>query len=284
MSDYPPSSEADKALDNVEKLRERFSAWGSAFASVCIVIAVWITAPALDVDVPLASDAKVKLNVGYVLAVGMPAIAVVYAWISGTLIAMRRYQAAAGSGATVDAASSVALVKMAGALTVGKSAGRFERIVVATALCVRILLLFGIPLLAQGWIAARYYGGLQVYPEHHLEDRRSVLVSEHLLGFAFARTLGLGPGAPAHARFAIVNGDLETACELKWSQGVQQQPAENQKCALDQFPRFVLPFNSILNLASLLITACFSFFGMFAYLCSPYNMKKRDAKLSQRRV
>jgi hypothetical protein len=108
---------------------------------------VWITAPTLEVDLPLASEAKVKLNVGYVLALGMPAITVVYAWIMGTLVTMRRYQTA-----------------------------------------------------------------LRV-------------------------------------------GDLADVCRSKWTRPGEKPDDKDARCVLDEFPRFVLPLNSWINLLSLLATA-----------------------------
>jgi hypothetical protein len=39
-----------------------------AVSSVCVVCAVWMRAPGLDVELPLGGETKMSLNVGYVVA------------------------------------------------------------------------------------------------------------------------------------------------------------------------------------------------------------------------
>lgn len=262
------NTEAAKGLDTVEKLRDRFSAWGAALASVCVVLAVWVTAPTLEVDLPLASDAKVKLNVGYVLALAMPAITIIYAWMLGSLVTMRRYQAAIDQECPGES-GALASVKMRGGLPVSKTRGWFEKSVAISVLTARLLVLFGIPFLAEGWIAIRYFGGLQVYPEYHVDSKRPVLIREHLLGFDVARAMTGSPELPAKPRFSIVSGDLEGPCQQKWAHANAAVDTAATRCVLDEFPRFVLPLTSWVNLISLVVTACLSWFGAVAYVRPP---------------
>src|ERR1700722_755839 len=265
-----PNAEATKALDAVEKLRDRFSAWGAALASVCVVLAVWVTAPAQGVDLPLVSETKVKLNVGYVLALAMPAITIVYAWMLGSLVTMRRYQAALPPEQDWPAESrALASVKMRGGLFSSKTVGWFEKSVAISVVTARLLVLFGIPFLAEGWIAIRYFGGLQVYPEYHLESKRPVLIRKHLLGFDVAQAITGSPELPSKARFSIVNGDFEGPCQRKWTHPEPQADTAASRCVLDEFPRFVLPLTSWVNLFSLVVTACLSWFGAVAYVRPP---------------
>lgn len=191
-----------KSLEQIEKLRDRFSSWGAAFASVCIVIAVWVTAPTLEVELPLVSETKVSLNVGYVLAIAMPAITITYAWILGALLTMRRYQAAVlpEVNSSDTAASRVAQIKVEGSLLPRLAKGRWERSVIGVALAVRLLILFVIPPASEAWIAVRYFGDLQIYPEHELKAERRVSAGEHLLGFGMAHWLFGGSPAPERSQ------------------------------------------------------------------------------------
>jgi hypothetical protein len=265
-----------KSLEQIEKLRDRFSSWGAAFASVCVVVAVWVTAPTLEVELPLASETKVSLNVGYVLAIAMPAITVTYAWILGALLSMRRYQAAVFSedDSSHAAVSAAAQIKVRGSLSPSLARGRFERSIVSVALGVRLLILFAIPPLSEGWIAVRYFTDLQIYPEHRLEQERRVSAAEHLLGFGVVQWFSAGSPAPHELRFAITNGDLEQACRDKW----EGKGSSTERCALDQFPRFVIPLTSWINALSLIAILLLSSFGARAYLRPPRRPPKPPAK------
>jgi hypothetical protein len=86
-SDWP-----DKATDRLEKLRDRISTWAMAVSSVCVVCAVWMRAPGLDVELPPGGETKMSLNVGYVLALGMPLLLLAYAWAVAPLVALRALQ------------------------------------------------------------------------------------------------------------------------------------------------------------------------------------------------
>jgi hypothetical protein len=249
-----------KLLEQIEKLRDRFSAWGVALASVCIVAAVWVTAPTLEVKLPLASESEVTLNVGYVLAIAMPVITVAYAWILGALVTMRRYQSAALSASRESSNAAATAIRVQGSLLPRMARTRFERIVVVVVLAIRLLILFAVPPLAEVWIGVRYFTDLQVYPEEKIDDQRRVLVGEHVLGLG-----AFGASVPKKPRFAITNGDLADACRDHWEKKV----SASEKCVLDQFPRFVLPLTSYLNLVSFLAITVLALFGVRAYLVPP---------------
>ncbi len=82
------------ALDRIGRYRDRFSGWGLVVSFVSVITALWTTAPALDVEVPLVGGAKVGINVGYVMMAGMPLLMVAMAWVMAPLLAMRRLQEA----------------------------------------------------------------------------------------------------------------------------------------------------------------------------------------------
>ena len=195
------------------------------------------------------------------------------AWILAALLSMRRYQAAVLPElySSDMPAARVAQIKIRGSLSPRLAKGGWERSVIGIALSARLLILFAVPPLAEGWIAVRYFGDLQVYPEHHLEAERSVSFAEHLFGFGIVHRLFGGPPTPEKLRFAITNGDLEDACRDKWA----GKGTTTERCALDQFPRFVIPLTSWLNGLSLLGIVLLSSFGARAYWQPPPPPKTR---------
>jgi hypothetical protein len=289
-SDWP-----DKATDRLEKLRDRFSTWAMAVSSVCVVCAVWMRAPGLDVELPLGGETKVSLNVGYVLALGMPLLLLAYAWTLAPLVALRALQRDAIESASSTPASDDYLgrVRRFGVLRAAHEPSRFGRTVVLFALGTRILVLFVLPPLAFLFIANVYFLDLHVFDASHFESKRLVRLPEHFFG------LGSQP-ADEHregirnTRFAVTSHDLEEPCLRKWSaerrppykqareaaageeqvgdgplpgrEGAARGGKGEEVCVLDAFPRFVLPLNGWVNLTSLLAMPLLCLYGLRAYL------------------
>jgi hypothetical protein len=285
------------ASEQIDKYRERFSAWGLVFASACIAMVVWTTATHLEVDMPLVADTSVKLNIGYPLAIGMPAICIVFAWIIGPLIGIRRIQRSViekqiDDGSALD---ELAKIRFHGAICMPPST-RFERAVVWVALWSRMLVLFGAPVLAEIAIANSYFFGLDYYfpdevkPQivqdsywpYHTNHRVTML--DHLVGIEL-------PIKNKEIKerwkkddmyFKVRNHILEEKCISVWKMTVstdakrradsgasksseKREPPEVH-CVLDSFPRFELPYQSWINVLSLLGVFVIAAYGIRVYL------------------
>src|SRR5581483_4021234 len=286
----------------IEKLRDRFALLGSALAVACVLAAVWVRAPSLEIEIPLA-EAKASLNVGYVLALGIPTITVVYAWITGTLVSMRRFQAEIVrrlSMVNEDERRLVLLRLQDSHRPEPAPKWSIERAAGIVTSMVHLFVLFVIPGLACIWIAVAYFTQLEIYPEHFLtpcgslensdpaaskagQCRREVTAAEHLLGRALSKWMFHTPQARDTDRFAIANGDWESICPDIWKRADARkakeaqtplsepkvEPPSGEKCVLDQFPRMMLPLNSILNLLGVALTLLLGVFGLLTHTRLP---------------
>lgn len=158
---------ADESQFIAEKVifyRDRFSAWGLVVSFVAFVAAVWTTAPTLEVDLPLVGGTNISLNVGYVLAAGMPFIGLAQAWLLGPILAMRSYQRAAAriveKGKELPEAHRLAIE---GKFVGTENLSHFETLVTRLSLAFRLFILFIVPVLASLVIGIKYFGSLHVY-------------------------------------------------------------------------------------------------------------------------
>jgi hypothetical protein len=311
MTEAAEHAALETALGRIEKLRDRFALLGSVLAVACVLAAIWVRAPTLEIELPLGAEAKASFNVGYVLAIGIPAITIVYAWISGTLVSMRRYQleVIAHLRCSGRRDGDLLLERMAGSLRAPAGGWKIDRAAAWTTIGARVLILFIVPSAACLWIAVAYFLGLEIYPEHKLtpcwaikattsrgvapECRRDVTVSEHLLGLTLSQKLFGTPGPHKDDRYAIANGDFEQACDEIWAREGELErarktggqptngfqiapPGAPKKCVLDEFPRVILPANSALNLVCLVITALLGIFGFRAHATLPQYLSPQD--------
>jgi hypothetical protein len=310
MTEAAEHAGLETALEKFEKLRDRFALLGSVLAVACVLAAIWVRAPTLEIELPLGAEAKASFNVGYVLAIGIPAITVAYAWISGTLVSMRRYQleVIAHLRRNERRDGELLLERMAGSLRAPADGWKIDRAAAWATIGARVLILFIIPSAACLWIAVTYFLGLEIYPEHKLtpcwaitastsrgvapECRRDVTVGEHLLGLTLSQKLFGTPGPHKDDRYAIANGDFEQACDEIWggehefererkangqaTNGLQIASAGAPKtCVLDEFPRVILPANSVLNLVCLVITVLLGIFGFRVHATLPISQSAR---------
>lgn len=79
-------------IDRIIAHRDKFQAWGSLLSILALLAAVWVTAPTLQIEIPLAGGAKANINAGYIIALGPTFIAFGQLWGLGSLVSMRRYQ------------------------------------------------------------------------------------------------------------------------------------------------------------------------------------------------
>jgi hypothetical protein len=268
-------------LEKVGKFRDRFSLMGSALAIVAILAAVWVRAPTLEIELPLGAEAKVSLNVGYVLAFGIPGIAVAYAWAIGYLVSMRRYQfeILQRYRGHLSCDQELLMLQLGAASRTPQYYDWLDRLAAITNTFARGLILFAIPGVACLFIAIAYFSMLEVYPERHLdpcnaqsraaECRRDVTPVEHFRGLSSSHE---------DDRYAIANGDIERACEKEWAAEDGNPKADDAKlanessrvkCVYDEFPRFVLPLTSWINAVFTVVSIGLAVFGARAFWWLP---------------
>jgi hypothetical protein len=271
----------DGTIEKIEKLRDRFCLSAAALAAICALAATWVRAPTLEVELPLGGEAKASLNVGYVLALGIPAIAIAYSWILGTLAVMRRYQfEVLHKRQTLPTEElNIVLTRLGATRAKPKYYGALDVAAGWVTTAARVLVLFIIPCGACLWIANAYFTQLEVYPEHNLETcdkvpkgaecRRNVTVAEHVLGFTAAHALLGQPVPHKDDRFAMGNGSFEESCKKVWAAQPGSHAESSEKCVLDEFPRFVLPLTSWSNLLLSLLMVLLAVYGGRAYYTLP---------------
>ncbi len=308
----------DLALENVKHYRDRFSAWGTLVGIVAFVAGMWMVAPTLEVSVPLVGTATATINLGYVLMGGMPLLAILQAWLLGALASMRRNQEAVldevGQGAEL---SSSQRLNFLGPLS---STPNSDNRAFNLALWVRIFVFFILPVFAELWIGVEYFSRLCVYEketvvncikvekledlmtnspsEWRLKNKRRVTAREYLWKNKFN----------GETTFAIPNSDLERDCMQIWVleklrdaelQNKDKMPegiVKSQKailgnlekrtkginCILSSFPRYVMPLNSWINIASFLFSIWLAVVGWRIYI--GIDVKKRLASKQNVRI
>lgn len=151
--------------ERVDVLRDRFAAWGLLVATVALAAAVWTTAPTLELKLPLPAGTEVTLNLGYVLAIGMPLLAIAYAWTIAPLLAVRRYQDAVAREVGQGNAdlSSIERLRMMGPFGEPTGESPWQRAAWSPSFGARVLMLIVVPVLAQIWIGEQYFLGLHYF-------------------------------------------------------------------------------------------------------------------------
>jgi hypothetical protein len=279
------------ALERVVKLRDRFSLSSTALAIVAALMAVWVRAPTLEIELPLG-EAKASLNVGYVLALGIPVIAIVSALAIGNLVIARRYQYEIlhARRSKKPHAEPLLLLQLGApsretayfhpldwvASTLSKAAIGFVLFVVPTVACV--------------WIGYDCLTNLELFPANPavysdvhcdprgapIDCRHVITLGEHAFGLKHEEpSQAAVPAGPVEAiQFGVVNGDIETACQNEWKRIHDLQPPAagkspdeplRVKCVFEEFPRFVIPWTFWSNLLFTSLTAALAAFGMRTY-------------------
>jgi hypothetical protein len=77
------------------KYRDRFSAWSLVLGFMSFTMAVWTTAPSLEVKLPLVAGTDVSINIGYILSIGIPVLTLAVGLTYSMLFTMRTYQESA---------------------------------------------------------------------------------------------------------------------------------------------------------------------------------------------
>lgn len=297
------------ALGKIAQYRDRFSAGALIVGFVSVLMALWTTAPALDVTLPLVGGAKVGLNVGYVLMAGIPVITLALMWLTGPLLSMQRLQHAVLADVErhgVDL-SITQRRELLGPFAPETTDERWASYAYRLSSAVRYFIFFMCPLLGGLWIAEEYFRHLHAYDreivvDHTLREVRDhvdrlapsdwrigpkhkISVTEYLFQNKPRKQRGYAPD-----RFTIGNSDLERDCAQiwvlarletlttrgheigRWQPGLIEEltaKTKNAKCAVDGFPRFELALNSWLNVVSLLLSAWITSMAWRLYRSTP---------------
>jgi len=281
------------ALARIGHYRDRFSAGGLVIGFVSALMALWTTAPALDVSLPLVGGAQAGLNVGYVLMAGITVLAIAIMWLVGPLLSMRRLQEAVLQDVERQSISLSATQRreLLGPFVSENADKRWDLTGYHFSAGIRYLIFFVCPLLGQFWIAEEYFRKVHAYDRDVVIDRilgeassrpeaidpskwRIDPKSKLSVTDYFARSKPKDAAGRILSRFTVANSDLEKNCVQLWVlerletaatrasiSDAQKRLAsdltsrtEDLKCVVDAFPRYELALNSWLNVFFFLLS------------------------------
>ena len=145
-------------LEKIAKFRDRFSAWSLVLGFLSFTLAVWTTAPSLEVKLPLVAGTEVSINIGYILSIGIPVLTFAVGLTYSALFTMRSYQEGALEKldqVNITLGRSEALT-LAGPLAFKSNKKCIEMLGYKITAGTRIFIFFVLPILAQIWILAAY--------------------------------------------------------------------------------------------------------------------------------
>ena len=277
--------------ERVDTLRDRFTGWAMLVGTVSLVVAVWVSAPSLAIDIPLPGGAKVPLNVGYALSIGMPLLMIAYAWSIAPLLAVGRYQdsVAREIGLGNASLSTFEHLRLIGPYAERGAGALSEKVAWYTTFVLRALVLFLLPVVGQIWIARDYFTEINYFElqqsiqysqnnpgEKDIRPRERVQFLEYL--FASKPNPMNHKNDKLQAQYYLVaDGTLELACRDSWimepSEGspqsaqtpkssiVSSSNGNHSGCVYKQFPQFNFWMNSWVNLISLAVVIHLAIFG-----------------------
>jgi hypothetical protein len=270
----------EHGIERITTHRERFQTWGLLISVLSFLAAVWVTAPTLQIDIPLAGGAKASINAGYVVSLGPLFIAFSCLWAIGSLVSMRRYQESVMLGP--EKLSSTQLISITGPLS--KKAwndGLYRK--------ARSVIFFIVPTLAQLVIALNTFNHLHYYNDKNEIEKFKLFNSEKrsdstnwgldttpvkLEDFFFSKYPVKG------ASYTLQNSDLNKECglfmyeeylnkKIELSADEQQLVSRIQSigptCVPAEFPVIELALNTWINMLMLVLTVWLAFQGSRLY-------------------
>lgn len=296
----------EEIINRVVAHRDRFQSWGLFISILALLAAVWITAPALEVEIPLVGGAKASINAGYVMVLGPTFIAFAQCWSIGSLVAMRRYQLSALKEHK-DISDSEKL-SIFGPLVSNKT--EYEKHMELPSISLfrksRSIIFFLVPALAQIIILSNMLDNLHYYNEDIELVRFKQLSTEDK---AVEGNWGLKTEPISIAQFltskypekgssyTLQNSGLNNMCgayiyfkhlKLKTTLTEDELPIFNRlkdanpKCVPMEFPRFELALNTWINIIMLFFSVTASYIGMNLYSSRGLEARGKTNKLLRR--
>ena len=235
-------------LDKIAKYRDRFSAWSLVIGFLSFILAVWTTAPSLEVKLPLVAGADVSINIGYILAIGIPVLTLAVGFTYSALFTMRSYQ----EGAIEKLEQVSTPIGKSEAMTLaGPLAFKSDKISIGNlgykiSMYTRIFIVFVLPVLAQLWILAAY-GNLSVYTVESTILKNEKVAAKHKWRVHKIRALGMFTEWEILRPENVYLPDrtLERRCAIIF----EDKKTNNSDCVYSNFPRFMPILNSTANVA-----------------------------------
>ncbi|MEW8437357.1 MAG: hypothetical protein AB2689_04290 [Candidatus Thiodiazotropha taylori] len=234
-------------LDKIAKYRDRFSAWSLVIGFLSFTLAVWTTAPSLEVELPLVAGTDVSINIGYILSIGIPVLTFAVGLTYSALFTMRSYQEGALEKieqGSVFLGRSEALT-LAGPLAFKRNKKSIERLGYRISFGTRIFIFFVLPILAQIWILAAYTN-LSVYTVESTIAHNSDKTTKDNWNIHKIRTLGIFTeweiSRPENTY--LPDATLERKCADIFA----NKDEDNSGCVYSNFPRFMPILNGVVNL------------------------------------
>lgn len=234
-------------LEKIAKYRDRFSAWSLVLGFLSFTLALWTTAPSLEVKLPLVAGTDVSINIGYVLSLGIPVLTFAVGLTYSTLFTMRSYQEGAldkFEQGNVPLGKSEALT-LAGPLAFKRNLRGSERLGYKISVGIRIFIYFVLPILAQVWILSAYTK-LSVFT---VESTISANAEKPIVDdwrFHKIRKLGIfsewSISRPENTY--LPDSTLERKCSVIFI----NKDRDSSECVYMNFPRFMPLLNLIVNL------------------------------------
>ncbi len=234
-------------LEKIAKYRDRFSAWSLVLGFLSFTLAIWTTAPSLEVKLPLVAGTDVNINIGYILSIGIPVLTFAVGLTYSALFTMREYQEGAIQKLKQESTilgKSEALT-LAGPLAFTSNKRGVERLGYRISMGTRIFIFFVLPVLAQLWILVAYTK-LSVYTVESTIAHNSKKASKEDWSIHKIRTLGIFTeweiSRPEYAY--LPDSTLERKCAVIFA----ANDKDKSECVYTNFPRFMPILNWIANI------------------------------------
>lgn len=234
-------------LEKIAKYRDRFSAWSLVLGFLSFTLAVWTTAPSLEVKLPLVAGTDVSINIGYILSIGIPVLTFAVGLTYSALFTMRSYQEGAleklEQGSMMLGQSEA--LTLAGPLAFNSNKKSIERLGYKISTGTRIFIFFVLPILAQLWILAAYTK-LSVYTVESTIAHNSSKATKDKWNIHKIRTLGIFTeweiSRPENTY--LPDSTLERKCANIFA----DKHKDDSGCVYSNFPRFMPILNGVVNL------------------------------------
>lgn len=270
------STEKEIHLNFIMKYRDRYTVSSIFVMVLSLLLLLWVTAPSLNISIPMLGGASVNINVGYVLSGGIPLISFLCLWNLGWLEGINRLQRRIVLNQKNYALSNRLL--FFGPLTPnqGHSPSEEKRAHIGikpdlhfVASWTRIGLFVFIPFLAQlailnGYFQLKYTTMDQLKstlsregaPQGFAGGSRAVPFFTRM-NFESACLSGGNEcsGRESRVIFFVEDSTLQGLCTEAFVPEVERDVAFRQDCVYANFPRFSPLLNTVVNILFFLLSA-----------------------------